>query len=962
MHSTSRHQSSSPQAMLIGRDSELAEIASLLSDPACRLLTLAGPGGIGKTRLAVEIAGRLALEYEHGSHVVELVGVEDPANFPTAVATTLGFQFYDSDDAPQTQLVNYLRNKHLLLVLDNFEHLLAAGDLLDTFLQAAPTVKLLVTSRVVLNLPWEYIYDVPGLRVPHSAEGVDLAGFGAVQLFAERARRVQRHFALERERTCVLRICQMVDGMPLGIELAASWLRMMSCADLTTRLANGLAFLTDRQNRDDARHRSLQAVFEQSWNLLTPAEQEALACLTVFHRGFSWEAAEAVTQASLDVLSALVDQSLVRITADGEYDLHELVRQFAGEKLAADRSAHAAVLDRHAAFFCGWLEHMLPEMLGRGVQDVLAALDANLDNVRAAWEHANQTRQVALVLRADEMLFHYYHFRGLLIEAAGAFGQAASAWSNPSDDTETLLQARLRARLGTLIKLREDPERAEGLLRQALTSLCALGDDRARAFTQTWLANALNERGQMDDSVALAQDSLEIWERLGDHYGTATSSRHLAFTLAHLGRVDDALAWMEKSLATARESGHGYIIGYALFGLGRILRQQTRVDESRRRYQQTIESSLEGGFPDVARHALSDLSEISEGIGDYQLAREAAAQGLALAEQQGDPLRIANLLNRLGWVEYRSGNLDAAERCFTRQRALAIELNIGVGLLNANLNAAIIAAARGRHDEAKRHYESVLAMAREQHHAGFEVTSLVNLGYNAVLREDFAGAVRYSEEALAAPGDFDARQSRMASAHLHRAHGLAGIGDMPAAYTSYLEALRFQWEHHEVPVALETVAGLARVIASRGELERAVELASLARHHAKLHADSRPIPDRLLDELRAELPTEEYEAALGRGRSLDVETVVEAFLDESALALPESASSQGSSDMLAEPLSERELEVLALVSEGKSNRQIAAELYLALGTVKTHVHNICGKLEARNRTEAAAIARELGLF
>src|SRR5262245_1088704 len=329
-----------PQVLtpFVGRSHEVAELIGLLADPTCRLLTLVGPGGIGKTRLALHIAAQQRAAFAHGVAFVPLAAITSASLLVPSIADGLGFAFYGPVD-PTAQLLNYLREKQVLLLLDNAEQLLDGLGLLPEVLQHAPGVKLLVTSREPLTLPGEWVCEVAGLALradDHTHES------DAAALFVQRARRAQTGFVVsEAERREVARICRLVDGMPLAIELAAAWVRTLSCAEIAQEIQHNLDFLASSARELEARHRSVRAVLDQSWQALADTEQQVLRCLGVFRGGFARAAAEQVASASLGVLSALLAKSLVHRSAEGRYDLHELVQQYGAEKLLESGEADA---------------------------------------------------------------------------------------------------------------------------------------------------------------------------------------------------------------------------------------------------------------------------------------------------------------------------------------------------------------------------------------------------------------------------------------------------------------------------------------------------------------------------------------------------------------------------------------------------------------------------------------------
>ncbi|MCB0037632.1 MAG: AAA family ATPase, partial [Anaerolineales bacterium] len=332
--------------VFIGRQAELADIMTKLRQPSCRLLTLLGPGGMGKTRLALEVARQVQADFADGALFVPLAPLTDPANIAQAIAQTLRTPLASSIP-PLEQVKRLLSRRELLLILDNFEQLTAGAAQLSELLTAAPNLKLLVTSRERLNLAEEWLFPVPAL-----AE--------AMALFSQTAVRVKPDFDQEAEEAAVAQICQFVGGHPLAIELAASWTRVMSCSQIAAQIQQDLDFLAHAPRNAPARHQSLRALFDHSWQLLTSAEQTALAKLSVFRGGFSQEQVQIVAGATWPILLGLVDKSLVETRGDNRFDVHELVRQYTAAKLAeldqlaAAHHAHFAAYHALARHLSGW--------------------------------------------------------------------------------------------------------------------------------------------------------------------------------------------------------------------------------------------------------------------------------------------------------------------------------------------------------------------------------------------------------------------------------------------------------------------------------------------------------------------------------------------------------------------------------------------------------------------------------
>jgi DNA-binding CsgD family transcriptional regulator len=322
----------------VGRETELNDLIDILQDPQVRLVTIAGPGGIGKTRLCVEAARLRRNYFNDGAFFIPLAALKGVAEIAPAIAREIGLRL-GSEGHPQEQLVRYLRGKQMLLVLDNFEHLLSGVDLVVRLLAATPRIKILVTSQTSLNLQQEWVRYLEGMRLPSSETAEDFEAYGAVRLFLDRVRHARRDFSPVEHRECVIEICHLLQGVPLAIELAAAWLKTLPCADVTAEIRRGLDFLATPQHDVDPRHHSMRAVFERSWQLLSGEERQMLMRLSLFQGGFSRAAAEQVAGASLQTLAGLIEKSFLTQEPSGRYEIHDLLRQFSAQQLEKQASA-----------------------------------------------------------------------------------------------------------------------------------------------------------------------------------------------------------------------------------------------------------------------------------------------------------------------------------------------------------------------------------------------------------------------------------------------------------------------------------------------------------------------------------------------------------------------------------------------------------------------------------------------
>jgi predicted ATPase/DNA-binding SARP family transcriptional activator len=693
------HYLPAPLATFIGRAAELDQIIEQLRGGICRLITLTGAGGVGKTRLALQAAHQLLPASQQGAifaHGIVFVGLAavgaagwgeqdgEQAVYPilaARVADVLRFTF-SGPEAPHVQLGHYLREKHLLLVLDNCEHLPMAGFVVE-LLEQAPTLTVLVTSRGRLNVRGEYVVELAGLPFPNRreiAERTDLDTYSALQLFRHNAHSVNPRLDwTSATMTAAAQICELVAGLPLGIELAASLVRLMPCEEIAREIEANLNFLQSVRRDVPERHQNLQAVFDHSWKLLNTAEQRALQQIAVFRGSFDREAAARVAGITLPLLASLVDNSLVRrVTvqneAAGRYELQELVRQYTTEKLVAQsaRDEQMAVLDRHCHHYLNFLSQRKANLRGRRQAEALAEINIEIENIRGAWRWALAEGHVELISQASDSLFYFYETRGWFQEGAEVFAMAAGRISdlhlqNPRRETG-IARGKLLAHQGWCAFQVGRQAEARGLLERSLAILRPLEAQAELVLPLNYLAAAAYYSGDYVEAEQLVEEALRLSLACHDQHGTAVAKTILGQIAYLVGHYEDAQRHSQESIAIERELGNRWGMVFALISLGRV----------------------------------------DQALGEYESARRSFQEGLAIREMLGDARGIALCLDHLGDTEEALANYGAARWC----------------------------------------YQESLARFQEIDHQVGAATSLTKLGYNALAIQEPKAARAYFQDAL----------------------------------------------------------------------------------------------------------------------------------------------------------------------------------------------------------------------
>jgi predicted ATPase/DNA-binding SARP family transcriptional activator len=711
---------------LVGRESQLTRILAHLADPHCRLLTLVGIGGVGKTRLALEAVKELsqtadgANTFPDGVWFAPLLEAKTTDGAVGVVAQTLGIPLY-GDRTIVDQVLSYLRNKTLLLVLDNVEHLPDAADPISALLDAAPGVKVLATSQEALNLWDEWFFPIKGLAAPPpEVNDPDvLISSPAVALFALNARRRYPDFVLANEMETVARICRLVAGMPLAIELAASWLTRLSCAQIADQIEADLDFLATSATRIPERHRSIRAVLDMTWDLLSAEEQATLRRLSIFRGSFHPQAAEAVADASLSSLSRLLEKTLLQRTAE-RYQMHDMVRRYAEEKLLARPRERVETLNRHSDFYLDFIAGRQEGIFQSSRKETMVEVAREFENILSAWHWAAEHHRFAQIDRAQESLFAVCLNRGRYGEGAACFARLVGAVEDgaSAQESDTAIEpifGRALARLGFFGVSSGDMEAGLDRLRQALVIARRHQQPADMAFCLTFLGEFEGWLGNFDSARQLLTESIQINERIGDLLGGGFALYRLGELTHTVGNFAQAREVFGRCVAISRRIDSQDALGYALDQLGYchvlvgdLVGAQVAYEESLAHFTEmgnelgmalastglgitawargdadlavavkwvaeSIARSRKVGHPIHLVTTLSVMGLILNDLADFAQARLFLEEGLTLARRVGFRRGLITCLNGLAEVHWQQGQLAAAQARLEESLSLAVE-------------------------------------------------------------------------------------------------------------------------------------------------------------------------------------------------------------------------------------------------------------------------------------------------
>ena len=736
---------------LIGRDRLLGELRRLLQDPACRLLTLVGPGGIGKTRLAIAVAE--LVDGDAGRVVyVPLQAVASADLLASAIAEAAGIMLAGQEPLP-AQLLHHLQTKHLLLVLDNFEHLLAGTSLLVDILHEAPHIKLLLTSREALSVREEWRYPVPGLPFPAQGEKGDPTAYGAIQLFADRARQIRPDFDLDAEVDAVLAICRAVEGMPLAIELAASWLTVLDCAAIVERLHRSLDILTTSLRNVLPRHQSMHAVFSQSWQMLTPQERNTFMRLAVFQGGISYAAAEQVADATLSIMSGLVAKSLVRREGDGRYQIHELLRQYDREKLAESPEREEAAHRAHSVYFMQFLADRRLLFFDSRQLQAAREIGGELDNIRKAWQWALDHLECAWILKGWQPLYNVHQFQSRYLEGVDLFRNASHRL-----ETDRMTPARGAALVATLT---------------AYAWLCI------RLGRLTEADHALARARQLYDDFAMSPEQ---------HLGSGPT---LAIMFLALARGDYAQAEVlgEQVLRVAAEHALSHYSVVPHYGLASAALAQDDYPRAKAHAEAALAAAA--GNQRGKTFPLSILGQIALAEDDLPAAKRhfEAAYAIyeACAERGGMAEHLANLagiaLLRQEWREART--------LFARSHAVYVEIGDRGGIARTQLGMGIVCQRTNERVAAAGHYRLALVVAVDAQIVPVILSIAAVVGDFLLQTEDIqALGLRALSFVLRHPSCDGQTRKQVLASLAHTGHALDEFREMPDSLPALVAALQ----------------------------------------------------------------------------------------------------------------------------------------------------------------------------
>jgi len=862
-----------PPTPFVGRERELHELSQLLSDPNQRLLSLVGPGGMGKTRIALALAQQHMTAFQDGVYCVSLASVSTEGQAVTAIAEALNVSFTSTRE-PRQELFDHLREKRLLLLLDNFEEAMGAANLLADLLQTAPQVRAIVTTRERLRLRGEQVYEVGPLEQPAASLDLDeLLHLPAVQLFQHSARRIQADFYVTAENAqAVAAIVCAVDGLPLAIELAAIWLESLPVEEIAAEIERSIDFLETDLRDVPERQRSVRAVFAYAWSRLSADEQAVFARLTLFQGGFERDAAEKVGGASLRLLNSLINKSLIQRDAKGRYSVQKLLRQYVAEQ--ADPRQQTQALADHAAYYAAWLVRLEAMFNTPQERQALDHVEHELDNLRLAWQTAIGQGLWESSEAMMNGLWLYMLGRSMYREGVALFDDLIAALERQRHQSSAFywravtMRYLMSGRIGDYDEALRMARRAYDFFRQDPQAQA----DQARAlnvmaYSQMMLGQVAESRDTSAQAVEILGDMVDpmLWYMAMANYGYA---EYL------LGNYDQARILYESILHTANNVPCSPItLAYSRNNLGEIVREQGDYEQAKRLFQEAYdEFSAQHNRRGMA-FSLNNLGGLVFYSGDYNKAEKMYQRAYQLHREIGDRPGMGHSLSALGNIAMSKSELGAAREYYEQALALRRTLQDQRGVADSLQDLSRNALNAGEYPRAERLLLEAITIMKQ---IGYQE----GLGYAYALLAFIMGLSDRIEQALPY-----IEESRRIGQTLQNLVVLMQAETALAQYWvrtgRFEDAERLAHENLARPQVIQiptfavfNLVTLAQIDLARGAYRRALEtIAAVVLYRGFIKAINY-LALNVLDELRETLPAEEIEAALERSRTISLPSVI----------------------------------------------------------------------------------------
>lgn len=879
-----------PLTSFIGREKEQEEIKALLSK--VRLITIVGTGGMGKTRLSLQVGHELVNEYPDGVWFVPLTPLQSAEAVIPAIARALGFSFYGDAERPYQQLLDYLRKKNLLLILDSFEHLVGEGaPFVAEMLTTAGQIKMLITSRERLNLLGEQVFRMAGLQTPSSAEmskwknpDEQIKAYSALQLFEERARRVKQDVQLTvADLAPVAEICRLVDSMPLGIELAATWMEILSPREIAAEIARSLDFLSTSLRDVPERQQSIRAVFESAWKLLDHDEQDVFRKLTIFQGNFSREAAQRVSAGSLHILLELADKSWLQHVEGGRFQLHDILRQYAYELLQLQPEDWQAAKDRHAEYYIDFVETQGKALQGAGQIEAIRALNVELgDNIQVAWNWlVDRERFGDLVQKMLPGLFHFALVQTKGEELIPMMRRARESLVD-SGRRETLLQQTIlesvKAFFGVHWAVGSQP-------REQLVSLWAqvkeskLADDMGFWFfvlIETYFEGVGfdHESKSLRESIEKLQDKQDCWFKAY----ILLSSVKMLFELG----LEEQEASLQEALETFKRLGVVYEQALTLLYLGTIAWQKKAFEEAEQLNQAAMRLFELAGDQRAISHVWYRLAELYLSRGDSEQAFHAYQETLRIHEKMGNRRHMGTMLSWQSTAFARYGTLEQAWG--PRQKSLALAREVGHlhDIAWSTWELGELYRLMGDIKQACSYYQEAFPLFEAlPDYNGLAFYSR-GLGHIALELKHWEEARNHFEKSLAILKQ-EHREMRLWSL----SYTQVGLADSLVGLRSFSEARRMLVKSvcnaqscGNADLILVSLQGFANLYAATGTFERAVELAAIISTHRLSWNETKSQARTVLDNALGQLPEDIASLALERARGMTLDGAIASVLQD----------------------------------------------------------------------------------